>query len=330
MNHKYVFVLLISLFSIIIISGCIEQQQSITNVKNDTENNTDNISDSVNTTKPWLYVLTGYENNIQQIINTPSQFLVIDAFKNTPNELFRKGEVVEFKKNHGIVLAYMSIGEAEDYRYYWKADWQNNPPAWMGRTNPDWGSRKVKYWEPEWQNIIFEYIDRIAAQGFDGVYLDIIDGYEYWSDPDNGEDVAISRDNAAQRMITFISAIRDRARRTNQNFRIFPQNSPELVRYGGYLSAIDGIGKEDTWYNGYDDRNNQGSSAILNDAEAIQEQVSYLRAIKQAGKIVVVVDYFSIDQKDEARDFMNKASCEGFYAYASDTRKLDDISILGK
>jgi len=35
---------------------------------------------------------------------------------------------------------------------------------------------------PEWQAIIFEYEDRILNAGFDGVYLDIIDGFEYWEE----------------------------------------------------------------------------------------------------------------------------------------------------
>ena len=36
------------------------------------------------------------------------------------------------------VGCYMSIGEAEDYRYYWEDDWAENSPAWLGGENPDW------------------------------------------------------------------------------------------------------------------------------------------------------------------------------------------------
>jgi endo-alpha-1,4-polygalactosaminidase (GH114 family) len=48
-----------------------------------------------------------------------------------------------------LVIAYMSIGEAEDYRYYWKEEWKNNPPEWLGE----------------------ETIRRIVDAGFDGAYL---------------------------------------------------------------------------------------------------------------------------------------------------------------
>lgn len=79
----------------------------------------------------------------------------------------------------------MSIGEAEDYRYYWQLEWDINPPSWIDKENPDWqGNYKVQYWNESWQNIIFgsdkSYLDKIIETGFDGVYLDIIDAFEYF------------------------------------------------------------------------------------------------------------------------------------------------------
>lgn len=79
----------------------------------------------------------------------------------------------------------MSIGEAEDYRYYWKSDWSNNKPAWMDKENPNWsGNFKVKYWEKDWQDILFgnddSYLEKVLDAGFDGVYLDIIDAFEFY------------------------------------------------------------------------------------------------------------------------------------------------------
>ena len=83
-----------------------------------------------------------------------------------------------------LVLAYMSIGEAENYRPYWQSQWVTSPPAWLAAENPDWpGNYKVRYWDPGWKQIILgdgAYLDGIIAQGFDGVYLDIIDALEYF------------------------------------------------------------------------------------------------------------------------------------------------------
>ncbi len=80
-----------------------------------------------------------------------------------------------------MVLAYMSIGEAEDYRWYWQSGWKEGNPVWLGEENPEWeGNYAVAYWQAGWQSIIFQYTDIIVAAGFDGLYLDKIDEYEYW------------------------------------------------------------------------------------------------------------------------------------------------------
>ena len=80
-----------------------------------------------------------------------------------------------------LVLAYMSVGEAETYRPYWKKEWKHNPPAWLGTVNKDWGSYRVKYWDPKWKSILYgsssSYLDMIIAASFDGVFLDTIDSY---------------------------------------------------------------------------------------------------------------------------------------------------------
>ncbi|MNE97806.1 hypothetical protein D3C80_1962160 [compost metagenome] len=79
----------------------------------------------------------------------------------------------------------MSIGEAEDYRYYWDASWNSSKSSWITAGNPDWpGNFKVKYWNEDWQKIIYKnsdsYLSKILTADFDGVYLDIIDGFEYF------------------------------------------------------------------------------------------------------------------------------------------------------
>jgi len=78
-----------------------------------------------------------------------------------------------------LALAYLSIGEAEDYRAYWDPAWADEAPSWIGPENPDWpGNYLVRYGDPAWQEIVFGLIDEIVAAGFDGVYLDKVDAYE--------------------------------------------------------------------------------------------------------------------------------------------------------
>ncbi len=121
---------------------------------------------------------------------TDYDMLVIDLFFNDGTAL-TTDDLAQLKTKHNggrrLVISYMSIGEAETYRYYWNKDWlkKDTRPVWLKTLNKRWaGNYKVEYWNPEWQAIIYgnenAYLDKILQAGFDGVYLDIIDGYEYF------------------------------------------------------------------------------------------------------------------------------------------------------
>ena len=153
--------------------------------------NTDDIV-SLSDAKNFLYLLNPENYSTKQdLINALSatnyDVLIIDCFFN--EELLTTDDILllKTKQNGGsrLVISYMSIGEAEDYRYYWQTDWTSTKPDWIEAENPDWeGNYKVKYWETEWQNIIYgdsdSYLDKIISVGFNGVYLDIIDAFEYF------------------------------------------------------------------------------------------------------------------------------------------------------
>ena len=110
---------------------------------------------------------------------------------------FTAQQIADLKATGKVVLAYLSVGEAEDYRWYWDSTWNDDPPpdpdapAWLGPFNPSFPNNyKVRYWQAAWQGILFgttsgpakSYLDRIVDQGFDGIYLDIIDAYEYFEE----------------------------------------------------------------------------------------------------------------------------------------------------
>jgi len=77
-----------------------------------------------------------------------------------------------------LVLCYLSIGEAEDYRSYWLPEWAADPPDWLLAENPEWkGNYTVCFWDASWQAIVCGQLERIIVAGFDGVYLDCVDVY---------------------------------------------------------------------------------------------------------------------------------------------------------
>jgi cysteinyl-tRNA synthetase len=221
-----------------------------------------------------------------------------------------------------IVLSYLSIGEAEDYRWYWKRAWKPAPdgkppadaPSWLGPEDPDWhGNYKVRYWDPAWQAIVRQYVDKIIATGFDGVYLDIIDAYEFWG-PDGPS--GLKRKTAEREMIDFVKSIAKYARedRGVPQFLVFVQNCEELGKHPDYLAAVSGIGREDTWYNGNKP----------NKASDIAEILANLDRFKDAGKPVLCIDYVTREKLID--DFYAKAAAKGYVPYAN-VRQLDRLTI---
>ena len=155
------------------------------------ENNS--VITSLSQVKNFLYLInpeyfSSKADFITAVTSTNYDLLIMDLFFKDNTE-FTAGEVTQLKNkaNGGkrMVISYMSIGEAEDYRYYWQPGWETGDPKWLDDENPDWaGNYKVRFWEPEWQSIIFgdegSYTKKILDAGFDGVYLDIIEAFEYY------------------------------------------------------------------------------------------------------------------------------------------------------
>ncbi|MCD6484739.1 MAG: endo alpha-1,4 polygalactosaminidase [Candidatus Odinarchaeota archaeon] len=94
-------------------------------------------------------------------METPFDVVVIDYSRDgTDEQAFTYQEIQQLKQSNGgkIVLSYLSIGEAENYRYYWNQSWDANndstpdedAPDWLQEENPEWeGNYAVKYWDPE-------------------------------------------------------------------------------------------------------------------------------------------------------------------------------------
>ncbi len=96
-------------------------------------------------------------------------------------------ETLKYKKlgARRLAVAYLNIGQASSYHYYWKPDWREGAPTWISAPIP--GSPDdyyIQYWDPAWQQILYgsenSYIFGIISQGFDGVVLDGLQTYRYF------------------------------------------------------------------------------------------------------------------------------------------------------
>lgn len=210
-----------------------------------------------------------------------------------------------------LIFSYMSIGEAEDYRFYWQEPWEPGDPPWLGQENPRWpGNYRVRYWDPEWQSIVLEYTDRLIGAGFDGAYLDLIDAYEYYE--------SRGRATAAAEMVAFVGAVRAHAVAYDPDFLILVQNAAELVdAFPEYLEIVDGIGQEDIHF-GYlgDD--------VVTPAAVTAEMESRLDVFRGVGRLVLTIDYATTPNHID--DAYAKSQAKGYVPFVT-TRDLDQLTV---
>lgn len=137
------------------------------------------------------------------------------------------------------------------------------------------------------------------AQGFNGVYLDIIDAYEYY------QDQGVS--DAEEIMIDFVHNISIYTRNTaGSTFLIIPQNGEQLLENAIYRSYISGIGIEDLFYQ------NDGSKHTQLE---IEQRESYLDLLVNENKLVLTVDYVLDLTKQE--DVYNNSRTKGYIPYTT-------------
>jgi len=162
-----------------------------------------------------------------------------------------------------LVIAYVDVGQAEDYRTYWQPGWV--PPTASERGEPDFlitvdpdgwsGNYPVAYWDQRWIDIMIDNPDSVLNQvidaGFEGIYMDWVEAYD---DEFVIEAASDDQVNAADEMVDFIDHLRTVAQARDPEFLIVQQNAPFLIEEStGLTEVIDGLSMEDTWFLGQAD-----------------------------------------------------------------------------
>ena len=261
----------------------------------------------------WAYQLQDISEPgaVDSLVGSDYDMLVLEPTRtdwSSDDKLFDTRAMVarlkDSKANDGahrkLVIAYIDIGEAEDWRWYWtwSEDWDcvGDPPAdwpdYIVGCDPDgWaGNYPVAYWDPRWKDTVItgsnqnsdpygdysSVIDEAIKDGFDGIYLDWVEAYE-------NEDVISAAQAAgvdpAGEMVTFIQEMRAYATARNPSFVIIQQNGaalsdgrPELFNH------IDALAQEAVWYDGgaTDDWDDPDGYDWPNDPDLTNYYVGYL------------------------------------------------------
>lgn len=157
-------------------------------------------------------------------------------------------------------IAYFNIGQAEDYRTYWRNDWQaptaDRPgsPSFLVGLDPDgWqGNYPVAYWDPAWRRCLYgtpdSLLDQILDDGFEGVYLDWVLGFD---DPQVTAAATAAGVDPAAEMVRLLTDLRTYARARQPLFVMIAQNGVALCeRAPRALQVIDALSQEDVSFRG--------------------------------------------------------------------------------
>jgi len=255
-----------------------------------------------------------------------------------------------------LIIAYVDIGEAEDWRWYWT--WSKEPeevqvpedvdlpsdwPAYIVARDPDgWvGNYPVAYWALEWKDIIIygenrdttdarDYtsaIDELILDGFDGIYLDWVEGFE------NVHVIAAAEAEGLdprQEMIAFIAELRAYARQRDPEFLVIQQNAAALIDgHPDLLDQIDAIAQEGVWYDGVaGDDWDDVDGYFFNEQDLTDEYIGFLDQYLAAGVPVFVCEYAL---QENAADAYERAEAEGYVPYVTrrSLGRLTDTPPLG-
>jgi len=231
--------------------------------------------------RSWAYQLQDYPGGrLDQLAAGPYQVVVVDLARDAHADYFTAAEVSRVRATGKRVLAYFEIGSIEDFRTEYPV-LRRDAPDLVANEWAEWpGEFFVRYFDQRWWSLVVRpRVDQALRAGFDGAYLDTPLAYEQL---DLG--VAQGRDRAdlARAMAGLIARISRYAKSRHPGFLIVPQNSPELRRQPGYTEAIDGIGMEELFYQATDERCA---------ADFCAENLAEARALRDAGKFVLSVDY---------------------------------------
>gem|GEM_PF-3357972 len=183
--------------------------------------------------KNWGLLYQGGDYQKSALIAAPHDMIIInsakDSISNEPqSEIpWTSAEIADIQSSGKTVFGYINAAKINSFISDWDANWTSNGLADGALTSeaPDWlyesesyTTYKVNFWDTSWQELVFDRIEDMINQGFDGTLID--DVLEYFVrqtvndnniDTSGGQDAPRSVQENAQDMRDFIIDIRAHA-----------------------------------------------------------------------------------------------------------------------
>ena len=173
----------------------------------------------LNEAQTWMYQIQELNEPgaLATLAATNYPLLVLEPGQNFTDSPYNMAEIISTLRmapdgTERLLLAYVDIGQAEDYRDYWQPNWvaptadEGGNPEFLLTIDPDgWsGNYVVAYWDTRWKDMWTGpdgIVAELAEAGFDGIYMDWVEAYD-----DEGV-IALASDsglNEAEEMLKFI------------------------------------------------------------------------------------------------------------------------------
>ncbi len=233
------------------------------------------------------------EQSPENMSGCDKQLLVLDP------DAYEAEDVALMKKGGRKVVAYLSIGEAEEYRWYF-----SRARSLIIKENEEWqGNYPVRYWEAAWLKILEEYMAAIQAKGFDGLYYDVVD---LWESLEN-------RPSAKAEMARLVVTLCRKYKAKNPGALFFFQNSDQLFDDSEVTREMTGMIQEGLWYTWMDENISE---------EERQRKIATMARLRKLGKFIGLLEYTrKPEEMTRARDLARKL---GFSPYFS-TKELETL-----
>jgi cysteinyl-tRNA synthetase len=206
-----------------------------------------------------------------------------------------------------LPIAYVNIGEAEEYRWYYP----DIKPGWLFGKNPNWPDHYyIDVNNTEWQQLVLETIlPRIFRKGFPGIFLDMVDVASPNLHPSTREGVV---------------ALIGKIRREYPDKVIIMNDGTFLVDQVSGL--IDGVCVESV-FSSY----NFGSKTyFMRPTNESDQRCDELKGIvKRFGTRIFLIDYAAAGDAATKASVVAEARQHGFIPYVS-TINLDSIPTPGR
>lgn len=214
-----------------------------------------------------------------------------------------------FSNKRTKFIGYLSLGEAEEYRWFWP---QAKGKDFVVEKNPYWpGSWRVDIRSQLWQALLLnQVIPKILEKGYRGLFLDTVDTAIYLENKDPGRYAG-----SKKALIGFVKEVRSRY----PHLMIVLNNGFEILEELG--GVLDAVAAEDL-YTRYDFKN---KTYIYTPSEAMGFKENLLDAFRlKYKKPVLNIIYAESADALLAKYAVKKSSAKGYLWYVT-TVDLRDI-----